>query len=135
MDRKLTEEFTQALRTLEDAEKHTREAQETVKLLRSRWNAELRSGDVVGDPCNGKCEVVTIADDTIEIVMVDRERRGIKIDPRTRHTPINQAPIYPWTDSDETKHQLDVVRRALVNHVYHLPAEALARIKEIIKSS
>ncbi len=131
MDRKLTEEFTQALRTLEAAEKHNREAQETVNLLRSRWNAELRVGDIVGDLYDGKCEVVKIADDTIELKMID----GKRIDPIRKHTPIQRSNIYPWTDSDETKHQLDVRRRALVNQLYHLPAEDVARLEEALKSS
>jgi hypothetical protein len=131
MDRKLTEEFTQALRTLEAAERHTREAQETVNLLRSRWNAELRVGDIVGDLYDGKCEVAKIADDTIELKMIDGKRN----ETLRKHTPIQRATIYPWTDSDEKKHQLDVRRRALVNQLYHLPAEDVARIEEALKSS
>lgn len=131
MDRKLTEEFTQALRTLDVADCAMTEAQKTVALLRPRWNAELRVGDVVGCHYEGKCEVVKIADDTIELKNINGGRTG----QTSKHTPVLKAPVYPWTDSDETKHQLDVRRRALVNQLYHLPAEDVARLEEALKSS
>ena len=130
MDQKLTSEFSQAIKAMIDTEKASHEARETVELLRRRWNAELRVGDVVGHRYDGKCEVVSIANDTIEVKALDVDRRTIS--ETRKESPIHRAELYPWTDAYEAKHQLNLRRKALVNRFYDLPDADIPRIEETL---
>jgi hypothetical protein len=132
MDQKLTDELTQALRIRDEADKASRDAGSVVDLLRARWNAELRIGDVVGDRYDGKCEVVKVSDDTIEVKEIEK---GSRITTSRKYTPIRDAVLYPWTAECEAQHQLHVRRDELIKRLYDMPAADVARIEEALKSS
>lgn len=125
MNRELTEELTQALQKKAATEKADNEAATQLSRLRRLWRVVLVPGDVAAAP-HGKCVVTKVEGDTIEYQYIGGHRAA---------SPIDSAPLDPWTKELEAELQQLADRRECRRMIDLVRADELPKLLERLYAS
>lgn len=130
MNRELTEELTQALQKKAATEKADNEAATQLSRLRRLWRVVLVPGDVAAAP-HGKCVVTKVEGDTIEYQYIG----GQEVAANRAASPIDSAPLDPWTKELEAELQQLADRRECRRMIDLVRADELPKLLERLYAS